>query len=110
MNVIEECKKRNPETVKEFEKILNEMLETFCKKQLDYGPQNITLGGDLNIKEDKDFALVGLWMRMNDKMQRIKNIILTNKKTQNEPLEDSWLDLSVYAIISRIVDKKIWGK
>ena len=47
---------------------------------------------------------------MNDKMQRIKNIILTNKKTQNEPLEDSWLDLSVYAIISRIVDKKIWGK
>lgn len=110
MSAVEECRKKNPKTVAEFEKILEDMLETFCKKQLDYGSQNITLGGDLENNDDKNFALVGLWMRMNDKMQRIKNIILSQKKTQNEPLSDSWLDLSVYAIICRIVDKKIWGK
>ena len=110
MNAIEECRKKNPKTVAEFEKILEDMLETFCKKQLDYGSQNITLGGDLENNDDKNFALVGLWMRMNDKMQRIKNIIFSQKKTQNEPLSDSWVDLAVYAIICRIVDKKIWGK
>ena len=40
----------------------------------------------------------------------MKHIRMTQKKAQNEPLSDSWLDLSVYAIICRIVDKKIWGK
>ena len=110
MNPVEECRKINPKTVEEFEKILNEMLETFCKKQLDYGPQNITLGGNLEKDDEKNFALVGLWMRMNDKMQRIKNMVLSKKNAQNEPLTDSWLDLSMYAIICRIVDKKIWGK
>ena len=53
MNPVEECRKINPKTVEEFEKILNEMLETFCKKQLDYGPQNITLGGNLEKDDEK---------------------------------------------------------
>ena len=36
MNPVEECRKINPKTVEEFEGILEEMLETFCKKQLIY--------------------------------------------------------------------------
>lgn len=34
MSAIEECRKKNPKTVAEFEKILENMLETFCKNNL----------------------------------------------------------------------------
>lgn len=105
MSAIEECRKKS-KNCSWIWKDTREYVRNILQKQLDYGSQNITLGGDLDNNDDKNFALVGLWMRMNDKMQRIKNIILSQKKTQNEPLSDSWLDLSVYAIICRIVDKK----
>ena len=36
-----------PETAKEFKKIQEEQYETFCKKQMDYGPSNISMGTGL---------------------------------------------------------------
>ena len=46
-----------------------------CRKQHDYGPQNVAVGSLLKTKEDIKLSLLGLWFRMNDKIERIENII-----------------------------------
>ena len=37
-NAVEYCEEKYPQTTQEFKKILDEMYETFCKKQRNYGP------------------------------------------------------------------------
>ena len=41
-----------PETAKSFKEIQKEQYELFCKKQMDYGPKNISVGTDLRTDED----------------------------------------------------------
>ena len=43
----EYCERLYPNTTSEFKKILDEMYETFCKKQRNYGPGNISVGSSL---------------------------------------------------------------
>ena len=45
---------------------------------MDYGLGNISLGSDLNSPEDKDLSLTGIWLRCNDKINRLKNILKRN--------------------------------
>ena len=47
---------------------------------------------------------------MNDKIQRMKTLLMGGQKANNEPLEDSFLDVSNYGIMSTIVNNKKWGK
>jgi hypothetical protein len=49
---------------------------------------------------------------MNDKIQRLFNIILVRDslKATSESVEDAWQDLSVYGKICRLVKDKKWGK
>ena len=77
---------------------------------MDYGPSNISVGTDLATEADVKLSLTGLWFRMNDKIQRIKNLLMTNQKVNNEPLEDSFLDVSNYGIMATIVKNGKWGK
>jgi hypothetical protein len=77
---------------------------------MDYGPTNISVGTNLETDEEVKLSLTGLWFRMNDKIQRMKNLLMNNQKANNEPLEDSFLDVSNYGIMSTIVNKKKWGK
>ena len=108
MNYIE---KEYPETAKEFHKIQFEQLSTFCKKQMDYGPSNIAMGTALKTKEDRRLSLIGLIVRINDKIQRLMNLVVKhNRDAQNEPVMDAFKDLSVYGIIAQIVDNGKWGK
>ena len=51
-NAVEYCERLYPETTSEFQKILDEMYETFCKKQRNYGPGNISVGTNLESDED----------------------------------------------------------
>mgnify|MGYP001315983533 CR=1 FL=1 len=51
-NAIEYCERMYPETTDEFKKILDEMYVTFCKKQRNYGPGNISVGTDLKSDDD----------------------------------------------------------
>ena len=63
--------------------------------------------------EDRKMALLGLWFRMNDKIQRIQNILKKDFKDDDikfESLEDTYMDLANYAIISLLVKKEVWGK
>ena len=108
MNYIE---KEYPETAKEFHKIQFEQWSTFCKKQMDYGPSNIAMGTSLKTKEDRRLSLIGLIVRINDKIQRLMNLVVKhNRDAQNEPVMDAFKDLSVYGIIAQIVDNGKWGK
>ena len=108
MNYIE---KEYPETSKEFHKIQFEQWATFCKKQMDYGPSNIAMGTALKTKEDRRLSLIGLIVRINDKVQRLMNLVVKhNRNAQNEPVMDAFKDLSVYGIIAQIVDNGKWGK
>ena len=103
--------KEYPETAKEFQKIQFEQWETFCKKQMDYGPSNIAMGTSLRTEEERRLSKIGLIVRINDKIQRLMNLIVKhNREAQNEPAMDAFKDLSVYGIIAQIVDNGKWGK
>lgn len=113
MTKFDEVKKELPKTVEEFEYFTQKMFEMFLLKQAMYGPDNISLGGDIEKSKDRKLALLGIWFRMNDKIQRIQNILkkdFTDEDIEFESLEDSYLDLANYAIISLLVKREIWGK
>jgi hypothetical protein len=108
---IVECEKIYPETTKEFKKILNEQYELFCKKQLNYGPENISVGTKLATPDEIKVSLTGIWFRVNDKVQRLKQLVLLSKQDMvGESIADSFVDMSVYGIIAQIVSRGKWGK
>jgi len=104
-------KEHFPETEHEFQKVLNIMYMTFCKKQFDYGPGNIAMGTQLKSEEEVNIALLGIIVRLNDKINRLVNLSTKhNFKAQNEPIEDAFLDTAVYAVMALIVKNQKWGK
>lgn len=110
-NAIEYCERVYPETTQEFKKILDEMYDIFCKKQRNYGPGNISVGTQLITNEDIKLSLTGLFFRKNDKIQRIKQMVVLNQPDEvGENISDTYQDLSVYGVISQIVQRGKWGK
>ena len=108
---VEYCQKEYPETCDEFLNIMADQYVLFCKKQKNYGPGNISVGTDLKSDADVKLSLTGLWFRINDKIQRLKQlIILGHKDNVGESELDTFQDLSVYGIIAQIVSAKVWGK
>ena len=100
-----------PETAKEFQRLQFEQWQLFCKKQMDYGPSNIAMGTDLKTDEEKRLSLIGLIVRINDKVQRLINLVVkNNREAQNEPTIDAFKDLACYGIIAQIVKNGKWGK
>ena len=95
----------------EFKRLQRIQYETFCRKQLDYGPGNIAVGTQLKTKEDIKLSMTGLWFRMNDKIQRLKNMLMSKRESAvDEPMEDAYLDVSNYGIMATIVKNGKWGK
>ena len=108
MDFIEEA---YPETAREFKRLQKEQYKLFCKKQMDYGQSNISMGTSLTTNDEKRLSLVGLIVRINDKVQRLLNLMVkNNRKAQNEPTEDAFKDLACYGIIAQIVQNGKWGK
>ena len=110
INAVKFVEDKYPETTKEFRRLQQEQYRVFCEKQMDYGPGNISVGSNLETEEEVKMSLTGLWFRMNDKIQRMKTLLMSNQNANNEPLEDSFLDVSNYGIMSTIVSNKKWGK
>ena len=105
------CQENYPETCDAFLNIMADQYVLFCKKQKNYGPGNISVGTDLKSDADVKLSLTGLWFRINDKIQRLKQlIILGHKDNVGESELDTFQDLSVYGIIAQIVSAKKWGK
>ena len=111
-DVIEQMEKEWPEMTAEFKKIQREQYELFLHKQHDYGPGNISVGTMLQTPEEIQLSLTGLWFRMNDKIQRLKNLLMSGRENavENEPMEDAFLDVSNYGIMATIVKNGKWGK
>ena len=98
----------------QWEKFMTEQKEQyalFCRKQMDYGPSNISMGTSLSNDDEKRLSLVGLIVRINDKIQRLINLVVrNNRQAQNEPTIDAFKDLACYGIIAQIVKNGKWGK
>ena len=79
-----------PLMTKEFKKLQREQYELFLHKQHDYGPGNISVGTQLQTPEEVKLSLTGLWFRMNDKLQRVKTLLMNNRESavKDEPLEE----------------------
>ena len=94
MSSIEQFKDNAAEKYGDLESIL-------ISKQLDYGPGNINNapGGAMN----------GVLVRMNDKMERLKNLIYhTEGEPLNESIDDSLIDIANYAVIAMMVRSGTW--
>ena len=111
-DVISLMEKEWPEMTKEFKKLQREQYELFLHKQHDYGPGNISVGTQLKTKEEINLSLTGLWFRMNDKLQRVKTLLMNDRESavKDEPLEDAYLDVSNYGIMATLVGRGKWGK
>ena len=104
---VEWCEKSYPEMTSEYKKIMMEQYVLFCKKHRNYGTGNINVGTNLETDNDVKLALTGLWFRLNDKVQRLKQlVVLDQPDTVGEAIDDTFQDLSVYGIIAQIVSKK----
>tara|TARA_A100001201_G_scaffold22107_3_gene24838 strand:- start:2752 stop:3135 length:384 start_codon:yes stop_codon:yes gene_type:complete len=109
--VVEQMEKEWPQMTKEFKRLQREQYELFLKKQHDYGPGNISVGTMLQTQDEVHLALTGLWFRMNDKIQRLKTMLLSRRESAvDEPMEDAYLDVSNYGIMATIVKNGKWGK
>tara|TARA_Y100001951_G_C11222217_1_gene229476 strand:- start:196 stop:609 length:414 start_codon:yes stop_codon:yes gene_type:complete len=101
-----------PQMTAEFRRLQRVQYELFLHKQHDYGPGNISVGTQLQTKEEIKLSLIGLFFRMNDKIQRIKTLLLNNRDSvvKDEPIDDAFLDVSNYGIMATIVKNGKWGK
>jgi len=88
-----------PKTFEEaIDSVLAEMREVMLKKQYSYGPKNISA-----------FGQVGVLVRLSDKIERMKHLIINNRDPENESLDDSWLDTANYGLIGLMLKRGIWG-
>lgn len=105
------CERYYPEMCAEFTRQQEEQYALLCKKQMDYGPLNISMGTQLQNDKEIKAALTGIVVRANDKMQRLVNLLIVNgQEPKNETIEDTFMDLAVYATIAMTVKNGKWGK
>ena len=111
LSVVEVFETEYPELSEEYKRIGNEMYEMFAAKHMDYGLNNIALGGDLTNDKDKKFSLTGLCIRLTDKISRLKNLLANGKNyVKGEGMEDTFIDIANYGIIGLLVGRDKWKK
>tara|TARA_R110002012_G_scaffold103776_1_gene243813 strand:+ start:297 stop:653 length:357 start_codon:yes stop_codon:yes gene_type:complete len=110
--IVELFETEYPELSEEYKKIGMEMYTMFAAKHMDYGLNNIALGGDiLHDDNDKKFSLTGLAIRLTDKISRLKNLLLNGRAfVQGEGMEDTFMDIANYGIIGLLVGRNKWKK
>ena len=72
-----------------FETVNEELLQMFLKKHRDYGKGNILANGEL-----------GISMRVSEKIERLKHLLMTQQKPSNETNEETWIDIAVYGVLA----------
>lgn len=109
--IVVEMEEKFPIMTSDFKRIQREQYELFCRKQKNYGPDNISLGTTLERENDRKLSLQGLFFRLNDKINRYKQMIMFGSvDAVGESLEDTFKDISVYGIIAQLVQNGKWGK
>lgn len=74
------------------EQTLIHIAELIIKKQRDYGKGNILTFGEF-----------GVLVRMNDKFERLKNLVLNKKDAENESIDDTLDDIIGYATLYKLL-------
>ena len=88
--------KTNPKSLDEaFEIINQELLAMFLRKHKDYGKGNILANKEL-----------GIAMRISEKVERAKHLLATNQHPENETIDETWIDIAVYAVIGAMYGRK----
>lgn len=93
---------QSPKTLDEaYQQVLDELMQMFLKKHRDYGKGNIQSVGEL-----------GIALRVTEKIERIKNLLMKHggKLPANESVEETWIDVAVYAIIAVLVKREQFEK
>ena len=105
-------KEEYPAIYDSYNDIMEEQLELFSRKMLSYGMENITMGTRLENEEEKKFSLTAIWIRCNDKMNRLKQLVVFNKDNtiEDESVVDTYMDLVNYNIIAQMVQCGLWKK
>ena len=96
-NLLTNLKPEHEELILDFFDVLLNALAVFKYKQYDYGPGNIA-----------GFGEVGVLVRLNDKIERLKNLMLNNKEVNNESVYDTWLDIANYGLIGLMCKENLW--
>ena len=108
-DLIKSVEKEFPILTAEFKRIQEEQYILFIKKHHDYGLKNISFGEDITCEDGRKIPIIGLVIRMRDKMERLVNLIIGGKKNLiTERVTDTFQDLSIYAIIAQIVNNGKW--
>jgi hypothetical protein len=68
---------------------VNSIFDTLVSKQKMYGPKNV-----------ERFGLRGIVIRLNDKIERLKNLQRHQGPVIFEPIQDTWLDIVGYSVIA----------
>ncbi len=71
--------------------VLSDIADVVVGKQKDYGKGNILDGGFL-----------GLVIRTNDKINRLKNLLFSGTLPSNESVSDTWLDIVGYSYVAQM--------
>lgn len=87
------------------EQLAKEISDLVIKKQHDYGKDNILKYEDFMKQAlGKDYRVgVGVLARLNDKMERLKNLYKKGTKPENESLEDTFRDIVGYAFLALLL-------
>jgi len=92
-------KDARPRTFEEaLDRKLAECREVMIRKQLDYGPHNISLRGPL-----------GVVVRLTDKVERAWNLLTSGRPPENESLYDTAVDIANYGLILMLLLSGEWG-
>lgn len=110
LTAIEQLEKEYPTIAAGYKKIIKEQYELFAKKHLDYGMSNVAANTSLSNDDERQFALTGLFFRLNDKVSRWKNLLVNKRNAQNETLTDTYQDIANYGIIAQMVTRDMWKK
>ena len=70
------------------------------------------VGTILKTKEDIKLSLLGLWFRINVKVERIKTLLMRggDSAVEGEPVTDSFSDISNYGVMAQVVARGKWAK
>lgn len=72
--------------------------QIMIKKQLDYGNLNIAI-----------WDVLGVAVRLTDKVMRLRELLLSGRPPQNESIRDTAVDIRNYGLILLMLADGLWG-
>lgn len=99
MNKFKAPKSSDPRLEQEWLKVVGEVYSLFCRKNSDYGPNNIA-----------GLGIEGVVVRLFDKFMRLKTLTFNTPESvvEDETIEDTVLDIIDYGVIYILVKRGLW--